>query len=164
MTTLCRSKTEVDLKTVANFRPQSSAGRPVSGVVRPETHARPGTMDQTLRTSRTARTARATSSSSARFVRLGTVTFCSFQAPYFIFNRWDSTSRLCLFQASMLSQSDGPFVNLSRLNVDKYAADPQINRTLFDYVFYHEGDMKIAHHVGTFIRSKFNSSDFPPCM
>ncbi|VDN24566.1 unnamed protein product [Gongylonema pulchrum] len=86
----------------------SSAGRPLSGVVRPETHARPGTMEQTLRTSRTSRTARATSSSSARFVRLGT--------------------------ASMISQPDGPFVNLSRLNVDKYATDPQVNRTIFEYI------------------------------
>lgn len=57
-----------------HYRPRSSAGRPLSGVVRPGTHAREGTMEQTLRTSRTARTARATSSSAARFVRLGTVT------------------------------------------------------------------------------------------
>lgn len=47
----------------------------------------------------------------------------------------------------MVSQPDGPFVNLARLNVDKYAADPQVNRALFEYVFYHEGDMKVAHHV-----------------
>lgn len=47
----------------------------------------------------------------------------------------------------MISEPNGPFVNLSRLNVDKYATDPQVNRNLFEYIFYHEGDMKIAHQV-----------------
>ncbi|VDK68413.1 unnamed protein product [Onchocerca ochengi] len=103
------------------IRPVSSSGRPISGVLRPETHVRPGTMEQTLRTSRTSKTTRATSSNSARFVRLGT--------------------------ASMISEPNGPFVNLSRLNVDKYAADSQVNRNLFEYVFYHEGDMKVAHQI-----------------
>ncbi|EJW71073.1 hypothetical protein WUBG_18019 [Wuchereria bancrofti] len=55
------------------IRPTSSNGRPISGVLRPETHFRPGTMEQILRTSRTSRTTHATSSSSARFTRLGTV-------------------------------------------------------------------------------------------
>ncbi|KHN85384.1 Tetratricopeptide repeat protein 8 [Toxocara canis] len=90
------------------IRPRSSTGRPLSGVVRPDTTARPGTMEQSLRTSRTSKTARATSSSSARFVRLGT--------------------------ASMVSQSDGPFINLARLNVEKYARDPNISRLLFEYI------------------------------
>lgn len=61
-------------------RPISSSGRPISGVLRPETHARPGTMEQALRTSRTSRTTRATSSSSARFTRLGTVSNCTNQS------------------------------------------------------------------------------------
>lgn len=58
-----------------SYRPISSDGRPISGVLRPETRIRPGTMEQTLRTSKTSRTTRATSSSSARFTRLGTVGF-----------------------------------------------------------------------------------------
>ncbi|CAJ0582335.1 unnamed protein product, partial [Mesorhabditis spiculigera] len=103
------------------LRPQTNMGRPLSGVVRPMTTARPGTMDQAVRTSRTAKTARAVTSSSARFVRLGT--------------------------ASMTSQADGPFVNLARLNIEKYAKDPQVNRPLFEYVFHHEGDIKVAHQV-----------------
>ncbi|VDO73148.1 unnamed protein product [Heligmosomoides polygyrus] len=103
------------------MRPTSTAGRPLSGVVRPMTALRPGTMEQAVRTSRTARTARAVSSSSARQLRLGT--------------------------ASMASDPDGPFVNLARLNVEKYAADPLVNRQLFEYVFYHEGDIKMAHQV-----------------
>ncbi|CAG9532066.1 unnamed protein product, partial [Cercopithifilaria johnstoni] len=55
------------------IRPTSSSGRPISGILRPETHIQPGTMEQTLRISRTSRTTRATSSSSARFTRLATV-------------------------------------------------------------------------------------------
>ena len=62
-------------------------GRPLSGVARPGSQGgRPSTMDAALRTPRTSRTARPVSASSGRFVRLGT--------------------------ASMLSQKDGPFINL----------------------------------------------------
>uniref|UniRef100_A0AC34Q0D1 Tetratricopeptide repeat protein 8 n=1 Tax=Panagrolaimus sp. JU765 TaxID=591449 RepID=A0AC34Q0D1_9BILA len=102
-------------------RPRSSTGRPLSGMARPETRLKTGTMEQALRTSRTSRTARAVSSSTARQVRLGT--------------------------ASMIAQQDGPFVNLGRLNVEKYASDSQVNRYLFDYVFMHEGDMRTAHQI-----------------
>ncbi|VDP13673.1 unnamed protein product [Onchocerca flexuosa] len=116
------------------IRPVSSSGRPISGVLRPETHVRPGTMEQTLRTSRTSRTTRATSSSSARFVRLGT--------------------------ASMISEPNGPFVNLSRLNVDKYAADSQVNRNLFEYVFYHEADMKVAHQIAVIAIKNAGDTDW----
>lgn len=77
-------------------------------------------MERVLRTSRTARTTRPISSSTARQVRLGT--------------------------ASLLAQQD-QFLNLSRLNIDKYAADSTVNRHLFDYVFLHEGDIKSAHQV-----------------
>ncbi|VIO97918.1 Uncharacterized protein BM_BM6009 [Brugia malayi] len=116
------------------IRPTSSTGRPISGVLRPETHFRPGTMEQILRTSRTSRTTHATSSSSARFTRLGT--------------------------ASMISEPNGPFVNLSRLNIDKYAIDPCVNRNLFEYVFYHEGDMKIAHQIAILATKNASNTDW----
>ncbi|TMS39129.1 hypothetical protein L596_005702 [Steinernema carpocapsae] len=80
-----------------------------------------GSLEQALRTSRTSKTARAITSSTARTVRLGT--------------------------ASMVTQPDGPFVNLARLNIEKYASDPNLNRQLFEYVFYQEGDMKVAHQI-----------------
>jgi tetratricopeptide repeat protein 8 len=48
----------------------------------------------------------------------------------------------------MIANPDGPFINLARLNVEKYAADPLLNRVLFEYVFYHEGDIRVAHQVG----------------
>ncbi|CAI2353605.1 unnamed protein product [Caenorhabditis sp. 36 PRJEB53466] len=103
------------------LRPSTNAGRPLSGVVRPQSSFKSGSMDQAVRTARTAKTARAVSSTSARNMRLGT--------------------------ASMAAGADGEFVNLARLNIDKYAADPQVNRQLFEYVFYFVNDIKIAHQI-----------------
>ncbi|EYB88899.1 hypothetical protein Y032_0240g3360 [Ancylostoma ceylanicum] len=116
------------------MRPTSTAGRPLSGVTRPLTSLRPGTMEQAVRTSRTARTARAVSSGSARQLRLGT--------------------------ASMAASAEGPFVNLARLNVDKYAADPHVNRQLFEYVFYHEADIKTAHQIAAIATKAANYEDW----
>ncbi|XP_068110664.1 tetratricopeptide repeat protein 8 isoform X2 [Hyperolius riggenbachi] len=100
-------------------RPVTQSGRPLTGFVRPSTQSgRPGTMEQAIRTPRTANTARPITSASGRQVRLGT--------------------------ASMLTSPDGPFINLSRLNLSKYAQCPNMAKTLFDYIFHHEGDVKNA--------------------
>ena len=97
----------------------SQSGRPVSGFVRPGTKSgRPGTMEQAIMTPRTAHTARPVTSASGRFVRLGT--------------------------ASMLSEPDGPFINTAQLNLSKYAERHGLNRVLFDYLFYHENDIRNA--------------------
>ncbi|KAI1712204.1 tetratricopeptide repeat protein 8 [Ditylenchus destructor] len=104
------------------MRPRTQTGRPLSGMVRPESRLKTGTMEQTLRTSRLSSTARPVSSSTARLARLGT--------------------------ASMMAQAEGlPFLNLARLNVEKYAADKTVARYLFEYVFLHETDMKTAHQI-----------------
>lgn len=47
----------------------------------------------------------------------------------------------------MAAGADGEFVNLARLNIDKYAADPQVNRQLFEYVFYYLNDIRVAHQI-----------------
>ncbi|XP_063058434.1 tetratricopeptide repeat protein 8 [Engraulis encrasicolus] len=100
-------------------RPMTQSGRPITGFVRPSTQSgRPGTMEQAIKTPRTAQTARPVTSSSGRFVRLGT--------------------------ASMLTNQDGPFINLSRLNLAKYAQKPCMSKTLFEYIFHHENDIKNA--------------------
>uniref|UniRef100_A0A8C9TRM1 Tetratricopeptide repeat domain 8 n=1 Tax=Scleropages formosus TaxID=113540 RepID=A0A8C9TRM1_SCLFO len=101
-------------------RPVTQSGRPITGFVRPSTQSgRPGTMEQAIRTPRTAHTARPVSSSSGRFVRLGT--------------------------ASMLTNPDGPFINLSRLNLNSYnSIYGCILSTLFEYIFHHENDIKNA--------------------
>ncbi|KAL5008127.1 hypothetical protein ScPMuIL_013708 [Solemya velum] len=100
-------------------RPMSQSGRPVTGFVRPGTQSgRPGTMEQAIRTPRTAHTARPVTSASGRFVRLGT--------------------------ASMLSTPDGPFINLARLNLSKYAGRGNLAKALFEYIFHHENDVRNA--------------------
>ncbi|XP_043846179.1 tetratricopeptide repeat protein 8 isoform X2 [Dromiciops gliroides] len=100
-------------------RPITQAGRPITGFVRPGTQSgRPGTMEQAIRTPRTAYTAHPITSSSGRYVRLGT--------------------------ASMLTNPDGPFINISRLNLTKYAQKPKFAKALFEYIFHHENDVKNA--------------------
>ena len=42
----------------------------------------------------------------------------------------------------MLSNPGGPFVNVARLNVDKYGAQPAVAKPLFEYLFYHEGNFR----------------------
>ncbi|XP_016328165.1 tetratricopeptide repeat protein 8-like, partial [Sinocyclocheilus anshuiensis] len=97
-------------------RPMTQSGRPVTGFVRPSTlSGRPETMEQAIRTPRTARPV---TSASGRFVRLGT--------------------------ASMLTNPDGPFINLSRLNLAKYGKRPNLSKTLFEYIFHLENDVKNA--------------------
>ncbi|XP_013778798.1 tetratricopeptide repeat protein 8-like [Limulus polyphemus] len=105
--------------TSQSVRPVTQSGRPLTGVLRPGSHTgRPGTVEQAVRTPRTARTARPVTSSSGRYVRLGT--------------------------ASMLSQPDGPFINLPRLNISKYSANPNLAKALFEYIYYHENDARHA--------------------
>lgn len=100
-------------------RPVTQSGRPVTGFVRPSTQSsRPGTMEQAIRTPRTSHTARPVTSASGRYVRLGT--------------------------ASMLTNPEGPFINISRLNLAKYAQKPNLAKALFEYIFHHENDVKNA--------------------
>uniref|UniRef100_A0A8C6PQ99 Tetratricopeptide repeat domain 8 n=1 Tax=Nothobranchius furzeri TaxID=105023 RepID=A0A8C6PQ99_NOTFU len=100
-------------------RPMTQSGRPITGFVRPSTQSgRPGTMEQAIKTPRTTSTARPVTGSTGRFIRLGT--------------------------ASMLTNPEGPFINLSRLNLAKYSQKPSLSRTLFEYIFHHENDIKNA--------------------
>lgn len=102
-----------------SVRPMSQSGRPLSGFIRPGTQGgRPGTMEQAMKTPRTATTARPVTTASGRFVRLGT--------------------------ASMLSQPDGPFINLSKINFAKYVKRPNLSKALFEYIFLHENDVRNA--------------------
>ncbi|XP_010009385.1 PREDICTED: tetratricopeptide repeat protein 8 [Nestor notabilis] len=100
-------------------RPVTQSGRPITGFVRPSTQSgRPGTMEQAIDTPLTAR---AITSASGRYIRLGT--------------------------ASMITNPDGPFINLSRLNLAKYAQKPKLAKALFEYIFHHENDVKNALHL-----------------
>ena len=44
--------------------------------------------------------------------------------------------------ASMLSEPDGPFINPAQLNLSKYASKPSLSKALFEYLFYHENDVR----------------------
>lgn len=116
--TSLRMATARPTQTSQAIRPVTQSGRPLTGMLRPGTQGRVGTMENVLRTPRTGRTARPMTSSSGRFVRMGT--------------------------ASMLTQPDGPFINLSRLNVGKYAAIPTIAKPLFEYIYYSENNIRVA--------------------
>ncbi|KAB0397533.1 hypothetical protein E2I00_016043, partial [Balaenoptera physalus] len=100
-------------------RPITQAGIPITGFLRPSVQSgRPSTMEQAIRTPRTAYTVYPIASSSGRFFRL--------------------------VMASMLTSPDGPFINLSRLNLTKYAQKPKLAKALFEYIFHHENDVETA--------------------
>lgn len=44
----------------------------------------------------------------------------------------------------MLSQGDGAFLNVDRLDLRKYAARPHLSRALCDYILYHDHNPKRA--------------------
>ncbi|XP_015825656.1 tetratricopeptide repeat protein 8 isoform X1 [Nothobranchius furzeri] len=112
-------------------RPMTQSGRPITGFVRPSTQSgRPGTMEQAIKTPRTTSTARPVTGSTGRFIRLGT--------------------------ASMLTNPEGPFINLSRLNLAKYSQKPSLSRTLFEYIFHHENDIKNVSLVFIFAAKKID--------
>lgn len=98
------------------IRPTTQSGRPLSGITRPGSSSRPGTsIDQALRSRAT--TARPISASAGRHVRLGTASIAS-------------------------GDGNGPFINTSRLNILKYAADETVAKALFEYLFYVDNDTK----------------------
>ncbi|XP_074595169.1 tetratricopeptide repeat protein 8 [Brevipalpus obovatus] len=100
-------------------RPLTQSGRPLSGILRPGTQGgRMNTIESALKTPRTAKSSRPMTSSSGRQIRIGT--------------------------ASMVSQSDGPFLNMSRLNISKYAGKQIIAKPLFDYLIYSENNVRHA--------------------
>ncbi|CAH0554642.1 unnamed protein product [Brassicogethes aeneus] len=109
-------------------RPRTATGRPISGVARPGTNARPGSAMDRLRTARPA------TNQSARTIRLGT--------------------------AAMLTQKDGPFIQVSRLNVAKYAKNKCLNKALFEYLFNHEGDVRSAMELAVQATQFFEFKDW----
>eukprot|EP00039_Didymoeca_costata_P031073 m.32998 g.32998 ORF g.32998 m.32998 type:complete len:502 (-) comp8476_c0_seq3:215-1720(-) len=97
-------------------------GRPVTGFARPGTTARPSTMADALKVPRTA-TARPVTGISGRQARLGT--------------------------ASILSDSSGPFINLARIDLAKYATQPALGKALFQYLLYVANDTRKALELAT---------------
>ncbi|XP_057651035.1 tetratricopeptide repeat protein 8 isoform X1 [Diorhabda carinulata] len=101
--------------------PSTSAlsSRPRTSTGRPISGvARPGTQRRPESALDRVRTARPLTGHLTRSVRLGT--------------------------AAMLSQKDGPFIQVSRLNIAKYAKIPSLCKPLFEYLFYYEGAVRTA--------------------
>ncbi|KAJ8982886.1 hypothetical protein NQ317_004316 [Molorchus minor] len=107
------------LKVTEQPKTNVLGSRPRTATGRPLTGvARPGTQTRPGSALDRLRTARPTTGQSARAIRLGT--------------------------AVMLSQKDGPFIQVSRLNLSKYAKDPRLAKPLFEYLLFHEGDVRTA--------------------
>ena len=106
------------------MRPMSSSGRPLTGFARPGTSSTGGgkqTMEQALSGGGSGGNRPGTSrpvTALGRQVRLGT--------------------------ASMMSDRGGPFINVERLDLSRYAARPALSRVLCDYLLYHDHNPKKA--------------------
>lgn len=98
----------------ASSRPRTSTGRPITGF------ARPGTIQQRAGTSSLSGNRTALQSgrvNTARNIRLGS--------------------------ASIFALADNTF-NMSRLNPSVFATKPTVAKVLFQFLYYHEGDVKKA--------------------
>ena len=66
-------------------------------------------------------------------------------------------------KASMLSTPDGPFINLARLDMSKYAAKPTLAKALFEYIFHHENDIRNVRSHLQFLVFVFFSRQLARC-
>jgi len=55
----------------------------------------------------------------------------------------------------MLSTPDGPFINLARLDMSKYAAKPSLAKALFEYIFHHENDVRYVRRTSLWFYLQF---------
>mmetsp|Transcript_1792 Transcript_1792/g.6239 ORF Transcript_1792/g.6239 Transcript_1792/m.6239 type:complete len:507 (+) Transcript_1792:246-1766(+) len=117
-------------------RPMSSSGRPLTGFARPGTSSRPGTGTKDVAGAMQGNrpgTSRPVTSG-GRFVRLGT--------------------------ASMLAEPGGPFVNVEKLDLRKYAARPYLARVLCDYITYHDHNPKKAQELAAIATVQADYADW----
>ena len=125
----------------AGVRPTTQGGRPVTGFARPGTGAgRPGTksrggdvsIESALRGGRPGTSRPVTSG--GRAVRVGT--------------------------ASMLAEPGGPFVDLEKLDLRKYAARPALARALCDYMLYHDRNPRKAVELCSLATTRASFKDW----
>ncbi len=110
-----------------SIRPVTASGRPMSGFLRPSTAATAASGTARMRTG----SARA--NSAFRGARAGSA------RPLTSLGR-----RVRLGTASMLSQKGGPFIDVQRLDLRKYAKRPQLAKALCDFLLYHDNNPRKA--------------------
>ena len=62
--------------------------------------------------------------------------------------------------ASMLSEAGGPFINVDRLDLRKYAARPALAKALFEYVLYHDHNPRKALELAALATVAANYEDW----
>ncbi|KAI2808173.1 Tetratricopeptide repeat protein 8 [Blomia tropicalis] len=107
------------------IRPVTQSGRPLSGMIRSDTAHMHGTIENALSAPRTGHSARPMTSSSGRYARIGTASLLALQ------------------------ESGGSFLNVERLNVDRYARMHNISKSLFEYIFHNQGNVRVALNLAT---------------
>lgn len=93
-------------------------GRQVSGMLRPSSRTVTGNIKNALATGRGLQTAQPLTAKIGRMLRQGT--------------------------ASMITSPNGPFVNLSRIDLSKYTQKRYLAKALFEYIFYHDHETSVA--------------------
>lgn len=107
------------------IRPVTQSGRPLSGMVRPGTNAQHSSIENALSAPRTGYSARPLTSSSGRYARLGTASML------------------------VLQESGGVFLDVERLNVDKYAKLSTLSKSLFEFIFHNQCNVRVALNLAT---------------
>ncbi|XP_027196782.2 tetratricopeptide repeat protein 8 [Dermatophagoides pteronyssinus] len=104
------------------IRPVTQSGRPLSGMIRPGTNSiGPNqSLESALSAPRTGYSARPMTTASGRHARLGTASMIALQ------------------------ESGGEFLNVERLNIDKYSKMAPMARALFEYIFHNQCNFRIA--------------------
>lgn len=115
-------------------RPMSSNGRPMSGFGRPSTAARPatGSVEAAFGNSRPGTSRPVTSS--GRFVRLGT--------------------------ASLKQEPGGPFLDIERMDLNKYVNRPPLARVLAEYCWFVDRNVRKCHELCELASRKCKRTDW----
>lgn len=126
-TTLRTAATSIARQSTSQaIRPVTQAGRPLSGMIRPGTNSQQhGSIENALTAPRTGYSARPMTSSSAMYARIGTASLLALQ------------------------ESGGSFLNVERLNVEKYAKMETVAKSLFEYIFHNQGNIRVALNLAT---------------
>jgi len=136
-TTLRTAATSIARQSTSQaIRPVTQTGRPLSGMLRSGTNIQHGSIENALSAPRTGYSARPMTSSSAMYARIGTASLLALQ------------------------ESGGTFLNVERLNVDKYAKMQNISKSLFEYIFHNQGNVRVALNLASKANAEAKQKDW----